>query len=197
MSPSSSYLLREPSQSYILYACRHCRPLTGDANNDIDYGLPELVGWMCAMTSPRYTFSSWWSPNQETSRQDLLSLTSLGISFPEKEYFSQIWWAIFLETRFLHFTNMHMEKKVKVSNIQRSLHFHHHLATRRHYLYKLEIQPPSDTTCNCWKIGHQVAPHAFVENLANLNYLKIWPPGGTICKSWKFGDQVVPLEGNI
>ena len=84
-------------------------------------------------------------------------------------------------------------KKVKVSNIQRSLHFHHHLATRRHYLYKLEIQPPSDTTCNCWKIGHQVAPHAFVENLANLNYLKIWPPGGTICKSWKFGDQVVPL----
>ena len=153
MSPSSSYLLREPGQSYILYACRHCRPLTGDANNDIDYGLPELVGWMCAMTSPRYTFSSWWSPNQETSRQDQLSLTSLGISFPEKEYFSQIWWAIFLETIFLHFINMHMEKGSKFQTFSA-----HSISTI--------IWPPSGATCISWKFGDQVVPLVLVINLA-------------------------------
>ena len=76
-------------------------------------------------------------------------------------------------------------------NIQRS----HHLATRRHYLYKLEIQPPSDTTCNCWKIGHQMASLQQVENLAtmwrHLHFLEILPPGGATFFSWRFGHQVL------
>ena len=38
------------SQKQRKIMCRHSRPLPGDANNDIDDGLPELVGWKCAMT---------------------------------------------------------------------------------------------------------------------------------------------------
>ena len=154
MSPSSSYLLREPSQSYILYACRHCRPLTGDANNDIDYGLPELVGWMCAMTSPRYTFSSWWSPNQETSRQDLLSLTSLGISFPEKHISHKSDEQYFLNQYFC-ISSTCIWKKVKVS---------------------------SSATCIIYKFDHPVAPLVSVIDLAprwgHWDQLKIWQTVG-------------------
>ena len=120
-----------------------------------------------------------------------------GYFFSRKVYFSQIWWAIFLETIFLHFINMHMEKRSKFQTFSA-----HSISTT--------IWPPGGTTCISWKFSHQVTPLAIVGNLAtrtrNLNYLKIWPPGGTICISWKFwppsgstciswkfGDQVVSL----
>ena len=35
---------------FLSFCLWHSRPLPGDANNDIDDGLPELVGWKCAMT---------------------------------------------------------------------------------------------------------------------------------------------------
>ena len=48
------------------------------------------------------------------------------------------------------------------------------------FLYFINILPPCDTTCNCWKFGHQVAPLAF----------QIRPPVRATWISWIFVHQV-------
>ena len=136
------------------------------------------------MTSPRYTFSSWWSPNQETSRQDLLSLTSLGISFPEKYISHKSDEQYFLKQYFCIWSTCTWKKRSKFQTFSA-----HSISTT--------IWPPGGTTCISWKFSHQVTPLAIVGKLAtrwlHFNKLKIWPPCGATCISWKFGDQVVPL----
>ena len=102
-----------------------------------------------------------------------------GYFFSRKVYFSQIWWAIFLETIFLHFINMHMEKGSKFQTFSA-----HSISTT--------IWPPGCTTCISWKFSHHVTPPAIVGKLAtrwrHMHLLKIWPPGRATCISWKFGD---------
>ena len=93
-----------------------------------------------------------------------------GYFFSRKVYFSQIWWAIFLETIFLHLINMHMEKRSKFQTFS------------AHSIFTT-IWPPGGTTCISWKFSHQVTPLAIVWNLADswlhFHQLEICPPGNT------------------
>ena len=129
-------------------------------------------------------YLSWWAGSVQWRLQSLydevkirrhvdkiyyLCLLKLFYFFSRKVYFSQIWWAIFLETIFLHLINMHMEKRSKFQTFSA-----HSISTT--------IWPPGGTTCISWKFSHQMTPLAIFGKLANrwlhFNKLKIWPSCG-------------------